>query len=839
MQAARTSKNMLLTSTAVRAQAPPSPPQAVGCIDDDDPETCTCTQGGDNLCDSSGGSAAYSESFAGDLHHSNRRSNSLRRNIEGRGCPNHDSYPVNLNCASWLNVSASIPAYPFFNGASYADALAAASDLSSQGGDVGLTLNGVAIYTPYAGSYDYDGDGDVDGDDVMSETANAVTAEGDTFDRCGGHPSGNSAGYQYHYHVPPTCLLAQLGQYAGRHSPQVGWLYDGFPVYGPSGPGGVEMKRCGQVGAHATICLDACNGYFSDDGSIDVYKYRYYMSGETTDQSSLRASPLPTSAPANSSFYPFTPLCALGCKPAGATNSNWEGAVASWLPVCDDATAVAGYTFSADLDSSTPSGEGGLQPGVTAKYVAGTNPINNVSSASSDAAASYTAPHMPNVLIFQPDDLYQGYSPNWDAPADPGFGLPQTPTDATYQIDRIAREGATFTRAYTASAMCAPSRVALLTGRHASRGAYAISQTAGSYSGTATRVSVPYGKLAGDDLTHNLAAALRSVSYTTGCFGKFHVAAETELAALGCSFSSTESECDYAVAQAAVRGAGFDVAEAIFISNLNTCGATCSATFSHNTEWVTHEALQFMAGAIGAATPFFAYVNPTVPHGADAKNSLQDTSASTGLGPYDCTASPAGTLGDAWAAPCAASLATAADFSALCSTCQMATRDALWASSAGACSGASDRSTCSGVAWVDASLGSLYASTPPFQVVMPPPITVVCPPSHSTPSQVRPAARDGRARRHAARRAERQRPRQGDDVRVGRAHAPLGALPQRRRGGRPRRKRSRLDDRPRAHRARPCRRPRHLRHRRPLVGAAAQRQRGEPRPRRDLRRDRL
>ena len=47
-----------------------------------------------------------------------------------------------------------------------------------------------------------------------------------------------------HYHVAPSCLLRQLNQTAGTHSPQVGWMADGFPLYGPLGPTGEAMRRC-------------------------------------------------------------------------------------------------------------------------------------------------------------------------------------------------------------------------------------------------------------------------------------------------------------------------------------------------------------------------------------------------------------------------------------------------------------------------------------------------------------------------------------------------------------------------------------------------------------------
>ena len=60
----------------------------------------------------------------------------------------------------------------------------------------------------------------------MASYYNSATyAEGDTFDQCGGHSSSTSQA-SYHYHIPPSCLLKQLGQTEGQHSPQVGWMAD-------------------------------------------------------------------------------------------------------------------------------------------------------------------------------------------------------------------------------------------------------------------------------------------------------------------------------------------------------------------------------------------------------------------------------------------------------------------------------------------------------------------------------------------------------------------------------------------------------------------------------------
>lgn len=79
---------------------------------------------------------------------------------------------------------------------------------------------------------------------------NAYYGESQTFDSCVGHQPGSG---DYHYHANPLCLRAQLNdnlvtvastrvgnRYVEsdgpwHHSPILGWMYDGNPIYGPYG----------------------------------------------------------------------------------------------------------------------------------------------------------------------------------------------------------------------------------------------------------------------------------------------------------------------------------------------------------------------------------------------------------------------------------------------------------------------------------------------------------------------------------------------------------------------------------------------------------------------------
>jgi hypothetical protein len=83
----------------------------------------------------------------------------------------------------------------------------ATNSQSTAGGPIGIALNGVPFFNQYAAN-------------------NApLTNEIAGFDQYGGHPQQQG---QYHYHVEPSYLTTKKGK-----SALIGFLLDGFPVYGP------------------------------------------------------------------------------------------------------------------------------------------------------------------------------------------------------------------------------------------------------------------------------------------------------------------------------------------------------------------------------------------------------------------------------------------------------------------------------------------------------------------------------------------------------------------------------------------------------------------------------
>ena len=121
-------------------------------------------------------------------------------------------------------------------------------------GDIGMTVDGVPIFDPTDSfSYSHGDELDADpragigrGDGIWDR--DAMVNEGRTFDPGLGHQQNWG---RYHYHAQAIALRYELGDHvdfdpitklyresAGapvRHSPIIGWLADGYPVYGPYG----------------------------------------------------------------------------------------------------------------------------------------------------------------------------------------------------------------------------------------------------------------------------------------------------------------------------------------------------------------------------------------------------------------------------------------------------------------------------------------------------------------------------------------------------------------------------------------------------------------------------
>jgi arylsulfatase A len=109
------------------------------------------------------------------------------------------------------------------------------------------------------------------------------------------------------------------------------------------------------------------------------------------------------------------------------------------------------------------------------------------------------AANRPNIVLIYTDDI--GYG-------DVGcYGATKVRTP---HIDRLAREGRRFTDAHSASAVCTPSRYALLTGEYPFR--------VDSFTPIFSRAG-----LIVDPTKTTLASLLKRANYATACIGKWHL----------------------------------------------------------------------------------------------------------------------------------------------------------------------------------------------------------------------------------------------------------------------------------------------------------------------------
>lgn len=110
----------------------------------------------------------------------------------------------------------------------------------------------------------------------------------------------------------------------------------------------------------------------------------------------------------------------------------------------------------------------------------------------------------PNLIVIMTDDL--GYK-------DVGFnGCDDIPTP---NIDRIASDGVVFTNGYTSYSVCGPSRAGFMTGRYSQRFGFERNP---QYRTDDPNMGLPKGE-------KTIAEHLRSVGYTSGVIGKWHLGA--------------------------------------------------------------------------------------------------------------------------------------------------------------------------------------------------------------------------------------------------------------------------------------------------------------------------
>lgn len=123
-------------------------------------------------------------------------------------------------------------------------------------GAIGVAISGAVYFNPYEG----------DGSDTIANDDN-TTIDGIPFiDACGGHPLPNAV--SYHYHGIPFCITDAVDT-EGEHSVLIGYLFDGYPIYGPQDVDGEEPTD-----------LDECMGHVGPTPEFVEDTYHYHVSSQ-------------------------------------------------------------------------------------------------------------------------------------------------------------------------------------------------------------------------------------------------------------------------------------------------------------------------------------------------------------------------------------------------------------------------------------------------------------------------------------------------------------------------------------------------------------------------------
>eukprot|EP00730_Choanoeca_flexa_P000774 TRINITY_DN10330_c0_g2_i2.p1 TRINITY_DN10330_c0_g2~~TRINITY_DN10330_c0_g2_i2.p1 ORF type:complete len:1119 (+),score=186.74 TRINITY_DN10330_c0_g2_i2:235-3357(+) len=413
-------------------------------------------------------------------------------------------------------------------------------DGTAQAGGLGVMKNGVEIFGRYspcgfgskcktqAGCPSAAKRCQVDVN-APSNIVDAVDAEFHTVDVCGGHPAPNG-GYHIHTFHSGNRTICGDDQYLphdtpGQHSELLGWMYDGFGIYGSNSQGGIFPS-----------VLDECNGHTHMIDGVMTYHYHFTNgypwtigcfkgcpdaslvrnianlsgygcpTGTTTDPSpTIEAAPNSTQPPsiaATASSTTSARDAALSTTPATRCGGGIR-------PVCSDGKRPSkcddGSSSLPCPTGSRPVCSDGKQPSCpdATTPVGGSPTTRSEQTVTPDPARTLAPedyPTKPNIVYILVDDL--GYG-------DVGYTSNKT-TSITPSIDQFANSSMILSRFYV-SKVCTPTRGALLTGRYAHKlGLDDITL------GAATLYSLP-------SAMETLPEALKRYGYTTAIVGKWHL----------------------------------------------------------------------------------------------------------------------------------------------------------------------------------------------------------------------------------------------------------------------------------------------------------------------------
>ena len=203
------------------------------------------------------------------------------------------------------------------------------------------------------------------------------------------------------------------------------------------------------------------------------------------------------------------------------------------------------------------------------------------------AAAEPLAGKKPNVVFILTDD--QGYG---------DISAHGNPVLKTPNMDRLHAEGVRFTD-FHVSPTCAPTRSALLTGRH-------------EFKNGVTHTILERERLTLKATT--LAQVLKTAGYTTGIFGKWHLGDEAEYQPNRRGFDEVFIHGAGGIGQSYPGSCGDAPGNTYFNPALWHNGKF-EKTDGYCTDLFFNQATTWMASVKGKGKPFFCYIPTNAPHG--------------------------------------------------------------------------------------------------------------------------------------------------------------------------------------------------------------------------------
>jgi hypothetical protein len=133
-------------------------------------------------------------------------------------------------------------------------------------GQIGVMISGAQLFNDYE---------DPQLSVVAVDDNKRVTPVGGAYfmDSCNGHPL--QSGADYHYHGVPYCITDTL-DVAGEHSRILGFVRDGFPVYGPQNTDGKKLTNGD---------LDECSGHVGPTPEFPGGIYHYHLTDDAAPYS--------------------------------------------------------------------------------------------------------------------------------------------------------------------------------------------------------------------------------------------------------------------------------------------------------------------------------------------------------------------------------------------------------------------------------------------------------------------------------------------------------------------------------------------------------------------------